>query len=275
VSNINIRTFGKDDDQPSSVELNEIGDGARSLLRPSFAGNLQGTRSPAGLLISSNPTLPILATLSGASSPYSWTEFGGSRSGTSNAYEINGVSGLSGRKYALFVGPGLMYFQDIRGGTPAPTTGVICGGCGGAAMPTTVNIAISTVGPSPYPFTSTCTASPGAPFQDVTLTWQTAPAGFPAYAVTGGKAMLVVHPSSYAYFVACFSFSDPSTGVPLHAWRHSRWHVSLGEEVLYEWSMAGVGGNTCSPFFFQNGRVIKSGCVSTTTGSYIVVTMTG
>jgi hypothetical protein len=106
----------------------------------------------SGLVMSSGPwgkalglALPhdIWGQLSGSSSPYSfvevmrttsntWATFG-HRSGTSNAYEINGKSGLNGKVVQLSWTPaGDWRFEDPRLGNPKWTFAV--NGCGGAAL---------------------------------------------------------------------------------------------------------------------------------------------
>jgi hypothetical protein len=63
---------------------------------------------------------PILSTLSGSSSPYSWTEVvpdgttfhSTPRSGTSDAYEVNGVAGLGGKRATIRPGRGDWRFES-------------------------------------------------------------------------------------------------------------------------------------------------------------------
>ncbi|WZP01197.1 hypothetical protein EP7_005641 (plasmid) [Isosphaeraceae bacterium EP7] len=179
MANLDIRRFREGDSQPAASELNTIGEGARRFLKPGMAGNVQGHRARSGLAMTSNPTLPILATITGASSPYSWSEVGGSRSGTSDAYEINGVAGLSGKKTALFPAPtGEMYFQDIRkGGGSPPCLGEIVvsvvDACSLASLSGSVGVTI-TVKDSLGVTVGTSTASPytliGLPMGVYTIT---------------------------------------------------------------------------------------------------------
>jgi hypothetical protein len=288
VSNINIRKFGKGDDQPTAAELNQIGDAARGLLRPGMAGNLQGTRSRAGLLMTSNPTLPILATLSGSASPYSWTEVAGTRSGTSTAYEVNGVAGLAGKKRVLFAGPGVMYFQDIREGTTAP--GIpdpwLCG-CGGT-MPTSIPVTPSITGP--FGGYTACFGGPGVVYMPTTLTWQpveaTPPGGAPIpttvpIGALGSGDTLTVSAGGYCYLspigmwephrkyiLGCYRHNNtggtPSYNYCLFFWNGPTQPSGFSMTAsIYTWDSAGVGENTCTPFHFKSGTTGYAACAPT------------
>lgn len=86
----------------------------------------------------------FVATLSGSSSPYNWTEalhqagntwVAGSRSGTSNAYEVNGVAGLGGQRVWLEgTAAGDWRFQFVRLGTAAYSWTFNVTGCNSNAV---------------------------------------------------------------------------------------------------------------------------------------------
>jgi len=108
---------------------------------------LREALSPRGLAIGSGLDLagdalrrarrsPITAKLSGAASPYSWTQrietapgtwSDGPLSGTSNAYEVNGVAGLADAHARLFPDPtGGWRFQSIRAGSGGGGDPITC-----------------------------------------------------------------------------------------------------------------------------------------------------
>jgi hypothetical protein len=78
---------------------------------------------------------PILATLSGSTSPYSWTEVvpdgttfhSTPRTGTADAYEVNGVAGLGGKRATIRPGRGDWRFQASKVGEPSEDcTATVC-----------------------------------------------------------------------------------------------------------------------------------------------------
>lgn len=112
---------------------------AREAMEPKVAAPLEWVGDTIGL---SRPE-GFYATLSGASSPYSFTEKYGTtggawatrvRTGTANAYEVNGLAGLSGKTVFLRPGyPGEYLFQSSSVGSTGCSTGTLVftvTGCG-------------------------------------------------------------------------------------------------------------------------------------------------
>lgn len=117
--------------------FNRVADALESFANLSVvqgSGLLMDSHPSAGKVLSVALKRDVRALLSGASSPYSWTEVEdtasgatatfGMRSGTTNAYEINGKSGLAGKVVGLtWTGAGDWRFQYVAGlGQCAPGT---------------------------------------------------------------------------------------------------------------------------------------------------------
>lgn len=104
-------------------------------------------RRIASTAVGSDPGFAAL--LSGTTSPYSfteqdavaggtWTTTTGGRTGTTNAYELNGLGGLGGKVAWIWPDPlGSYRFKWWRGVTPPPHTSICfkVRGCGSAVLP--------------------------------------------------------------------------------------------------------------------------------------------
>lgn len=114
----------------TAADYKAVIDAARAITAPKIAAPLEWVGDAIGL---SRPE-GFYATLSGASSPYSFTEKYGAtggawttrvRTGTANAYEVNGKASLSGKTVYLRPGyPGEYLFQWVSEAT-APCTGTV------------------------------------------------------------------------------------------------------------------------------------------------------
>jgi hypothetical protein len=103
-------------------------------------GGLRLQRGPAGRALALPRDPCLYATLSGSASPYSWTQalpqpggtFGtGSRTGTTNAHEVNSAASLAGKVVRICPGyPGDWRFYYRTRATSCATIGVHVTGCG-------------------------------------------------------------------------------------------------------------------------------------------------
>lgn len=168
-----------------AADYKAVIDAAREAMDPKVAPPLEWI----GDAISLARPEGFYATLSGASSPYSFTEKYGSsggawttrvRTGTANAYEVNGLAGLSGKTVFLRPGyPGEYLFQSTNAGSTGCSTGTLVftvTGCSGAALS---GATVTVTGPGGFSASGTTNGSGQVTFSVVGY-----PAGTYSYTVS-------------------------------------------------------------------------------------------
>jgi hypothetical protein len=220
---------------------------------------------PAPFVFDINTPIGFYAKLSGATSPYSWTELQGQSigawqnrvlTGTTNAYEVNSVASLNNKIVWLEPGfAGDYRFQYVGNGTGSGS-GISLFGCACTSIPSTLTVTLS--GP--------CDSI----FNDCTLQYGTTPSAFSAVGLGA------------SCFLSTASFTDAQTGLTFYYhfrcdrifMRLSRIFVASSyssafeDSFIYSWSI-GQSGNSCSPFALTNGTIFQGGnstCVLTVTG---------
>lgn len=170
----------KPGDEPTAERMTRWAE-SLELQRIETVGDLNVTHGGQRPILSRQKREPIVAKLSGASSPYSWTSqvnsiagifASGPRSGTSNAYEVNGRSGLADKVVRLYPdGRGKYNFQAKSCCSSSPpctgtvTVNVKCGGSNLSGVTVSLTLAATTV-------TATTNASGNATFALTTAgTW--------------------------------------------------------------------------------------------------------
>lgn len=228
----------------------------------------QSLIAAAPLVIASDRPTTIMASfskgfyakLSGSTSPYSFTEQYGAaagtwanhvRTGTTNAYEVNGTGSLNNKLVWLEPGyPGEYVFQHLGSGST--------GGGGTGSFPGCICATVAT------PLTMTVTGDTYGLFNDCTIAYGLTPTGL---------LPLGLGTSSW---LSTDSFPDPQTGDEYRwylscfstLYRISRVYESsiygspfLGP-VFFHW-MIGLPGNTCSPFLLSSGEIFLGGVAET------------
>lgn len=167
-------------DEPTAARLEKWAEGLIPD-RIETSGNLNVTQGGHRPILSRQKRDPITAKLSGTTSPYSWTSqvnstlgsmVSGPRTGTTNAYEVNGRSGLNNKVVRLYPdGRGKYNFQAKSCCTSSPpctgtvTVNVKCGGSNLSGVTVSLTLAATTV-------TATTNASGNATFTLTTAgTW--------------------------------------------------------------------------------------------------------
>lgn len=204
------------------------------------------------------------ARLSGSTSPYSFTEKYGTtgggwstmvRTGTTNAYEVNGVASLN-NKYA-WLEPGYAgdyRFQHVVNGSGGGGGGTgSLPGCACATPPATIYQHVTN------PITGT--------FEDCTYQYGATPSGLSSLHLGANAYLstaLFTEPSSgdqFYYYLGCFSTIIRISRVfPSSIWASGSPFL---DSVLYFWAV-GVTGNTCTPFNMSNGTIYFGGNPATT-----------
>jgi hypothetical protein len=191
-------------------------------------------------------TQGFYATLSGSSSPYSFTEKYGSsgggwstgvRAGATNAHEANRTSGLNGKTVWLEPGwPGDYRFQYVAAGG-GPITGGSLNNCDCPTPPATLTMTLS----------GTCTN-----FQSATITWRSAP---PSLSAIFGSASVYLSEDTYTddvgeyyWYLHCFT----TLFYLSKAYESSIFGGPLLDTNWFNWTI-GLSGNTCDPFLLSNG----------------------
>lgn len=213
------------------------------------------------VLVSTSPTTVMLdesqgfyAKLSGSSSPYSFTEQYGTsggawsnsvRTGTTNAYEVNGTSSLNNKVVWLEPGfPGDYRFQYLGAGTGGGGTGVLLG-CICATPPATL--------------TMTDVGACGV-FNDCTILYGPTPAGLTPLSLGTNSYLSTdefADPQTgdmFRYYLSCFGSIIRLSRV----FETSIYGSPFLDSVLYTWTI-GISGNTCSPFALTNGSIFFGG----------------
>lgn len=194
------------------------------------------------------------AKLSGSSSPYSFTEQYGTsggawsnsvRTGTTNAYEINGTASLNNKVVWLEPGfPGDYRFQYLGAGTGGGGTGSFPG-CTCATPPATL--------------TMTDVGACGV-FNDCTILYGPTPAGLTPLSLGTNSYLSTdefADPQTgdmFRYYLSCFGSIIRLSRV----FETSIYGSPFLDSVLYTWTI-GISGNTCSPFALTNGSIFFGG----------------
>jgi hypothetical protein len=195
----------------------------------------------------------FVALLSGAASPYSWTEqvrvgaswVAGARSGTSSAVEVNGKSGLGGQlAWLVPCGPGEWCFQDIRIGAATPPTTIVYPNCPCTPLPAV--LAMHVVATAPCDTTV---------YRDCTIRWVTpVPAAYstlalgPTGAFLSDQSFVDSAGFTFRYYLACFAAAGGQSQFDLYrVYATQPGKAATREGPRYEWFTA-ASGNTCHPF---------------------------
>jgi hypothetical protein len=226
---------------------------------------LQLAKGPTGRKLGLNLTTPIIAKLSGSSSPYSFTQQvmqGGSWTdgpitGTGNAYEVNSASGLGGKLVRMqpgFAGQDWR-FRFFRTGTGAGTD-INTPGCACSTTPATITMTVTNPSLNNQIFNS-CTIQNGP---------------------TPSSLLPVVLTANS--WLSTTTFSDPILGVPFYYFLTctigkyvlTRVYVSspfgspFRDSIRYQW-VPGFPGNTCGShgtWAMTNGSIFVGGDPRTT-----------
>lgn len=217
--------------------------------------NLGVQPSRAGVACRRTISRPIVARLTGSSSPYSFVQLfensdatwsDGPRTGT--AYEVNGVSGLGGTRHRIYPDRfGGHRFQSIRHGTGDGRGQLL--GCVCPSPPATLYLKVISGG---------CSL-----FDDCTLEWGPTPSGLAPLSL-GTNSYLSTATftddqtgDSYYWFLSCFSSIVRISRV----FETSIFGSPFLDSVAYFWTF-GFSGNTCNPFSLTNGTDFAGGtCV--------------
>ena len=157
----------REGDELSAGRLNEWAEEVSGV--PFEIGDGLEAASGSKRLLSLRRARPIVAKLSGASSPYSWTSQSNATAGafanhaitgTTSAYEVNGVSGLNNKVVRLYPdGHGKYNFQYLACCSTGCSTGTLVftvTGCSGAALS---GATVSVTGPGGFSASGTTNGS--------------------------------------------------------------------------------------------------------------------
>lgn len=200
---------------------------------------------------------PIWGTLSGSSSPYTFTAAvetssagawsAGPRTGT--AYEVNGKSGLGGTVQRLYPDRfGKYRFQSIRYGTT--------GGGGIGSLPGCICVSP----PATLYMTVTGGSCNNGLLNDCTIQYGPTPSSLSGLRL-GVNCYLSTTTftdsqtgDSYYYYLGCFGAVMRISRV----FPTSVFGSPFLDSVIYYWSV-GLSGNTCVPFLLSNGQIYSGG----------------
>jgi hypothetical protein len=226
----------------------------------------QSLVAAAPLVIASDRPTTIMASfskgfyakLSGSTSPYSFTEQYGAaagtwanhvRTGTTNAYEVNGTGSLNNKLVWLEPGyPGEYVFQYLGAGSGG-------GGGSGAFLGCTCGTA-----PSTLYMTVTPSGCSDTLLNDCDLVYGPTPSGLSSLGL-GANCYLssTTFPDAqtgddFYYYLSCFSNIFRISRV----FEFSIYGSPFLGPVAYHWYV-GLPGNTCHPFALTNGEIFLGG----------------